>query len=202
MSPRDPLLLDLRPRGRRAGRVLRWIGTTLLVLVALGVILRLAVFDMVNGGGRDTWPSVGTDAWMLVNRRAAVERGDLVVFSAGGKYYVRRVIGLPGETVSVVNGHPEIAGHEVKVADVRMVTIENRPYRVLRETIDGRSWEVLDDTYRKQSALEDRPVQGGYFLLSDNREHGEDSRHAIGVVPPERIRGVVVWKMTAGSFPY
>src|SRR5437867_3719451 len=107
---RDPMLPELRPRRRRVGRVLGWIASVVLGIVAIGVILRLTIFDMVNGGGEDTWPSVGTNAWMLVNRRATIERGDLVVFSSGGKYFVRRVIGLPGETLSIVDAHPQIPG--------------------------------------------------------------------------------------------
>jgi signal peptidase I len=199
---RDPLLPELGRRRRRVGRVVRAVGLTVLALVAIGVILRLTVFDLVNGGGRDTWPELGTDTWMLVNRRATIERGDLVVFSANDKFYVRRVIGLPGETLSIIDAHPQIAGHETKLDELGQVTIENRPYRLLRETIDGKSWRVLDDTFRTMSAIKDKAVGDGYYLLADNREHGEDSRHLIGIIPRDRIRGVVIWQITSGSFPY
>lgn len=101
------------------------------------------------------------------------ERGEIVVFhpptESEEQYYIKRVIGLPGETVIVADGK---------------VTIENNEYP---------NGVVLDEAYLDDiTTLSDRTTLGPneYYLMGDNRDHSLDSR-SFGAVPKANIVGRV-----------
>lgn len=97
-----------------------------------------------------------------------LERGDIVVFwypSDPDKSYVKRIIGLPGETVEVRNGKVYIDGKEL-----------NEPYL---DTIHNQN---LRDNVLKSVD------QHYYFVMGDNRDNSSDSR-VWGLVPEKYIYG-------------
>jgi signal peptidase I len=119
----------------------------------------------------------------LVYRFHEPQRGDIVVFEAPpqveaacgtGGTYIKRIVGLPGEAVSMRAGHVFIDG-------VRLAEPYLRP--AYRGTGSG-SWG--------------RSPKDGYFVLGDNRDMSCDSRR-WGVVPGDAIIGraeVTYWPPT------
>ncbi len=111
-----------------------------------------------------------------------LERGDIVVFwfpSDPDKSYVKRIIGLPGETVEVRNGRVFINGRQL---------IE--PY------LDGINNQNLRDTTSKTVD------QHYYFVMGDNRDNSSDSR-VWGLVPEKYIYGKAFfryWKPSNAGF--
>jgi signal peptidase I len=117
------------------------------------------------------------------------ERGDIVVFdsAAADKRLVKRVIGLPGDTIGMTDNVLTINGQAV-------------PYRLeqsangvlaLRETLDGRDHLIWIDTRLAGHQSSFAPVTvpaGQYLVLGDNRNNSADSRF-IGFVPREEIIG-------------
>ncbi len=85
-----------------------------------------------------------------LGRRTPVRRGDLVVVDSRelGQHVIKRVIGLPGETVAIERGHVHVDG------------------RALAEPYASRS--MFTDRYRVPP--------GHYLLLGDNRDASSDSR--------------------------
>ncbi len=109
----------------------------------------------------------------LVYRFHAPRRGDIIVFNAPAQVeaacdadgtFIKRLVGLPGEKVSMRNGYVFING-------VRL----DEPY--LRPAYRGR-----------ESGDWSRIPNGGYFVLGDNRAMSCDSR-SWGVVPRDNIIG-------------
>jgi signal peptidase I len=97
-----------------------------------------------------------------------LKRGDVVSFlypKDTSKWYIKRVIGLPGETVEIRVGKIYINGQ-----------ILDEPY--------------LDESYNQaKSSFAPRPVaENNYFVIGDNRDNSSDSRY-WGTVPRELIKG-------------
>jgi signal peptidase I len=130
------------------------------------------------------------------------ERGDIVVFKLprdNATDYIKRVVGLPGDRIQVINGLLHINGDAVdreQIADYVDVGPDGREFRAnrFRETLpNGVSYEVLDT---KDNALFDNTrvftvPDGHFFMMGDNRDNSTDSRaqHFVGMVPYENLVG-------------
>ncbi len=149
------------------------------------------------------------------------KRGDVVIFKSppGNKTdYIKRVIGLPGDTVQMIGGQLHLNGvpvPKVKIADfvipVSANTVCIAPefeateqdgkatchYPQFRETTpEGKSYNVLDLGYRPQDDTPPVIVPAGQvFLMGDNRDNSMDSRFpaveggGIGLVPQDNLVG-------------
>jgi len=156
---------------------------TILVCVLVFVFLRGFVFqqsEIPSGSMEDT---VLPGDYILVNRflyaptafgwerqllpSRSIERGDLVVFKhprEPERDFIKRVIGLPGETVELRQGHVWVDGSRI-----------DEPY--------------INPLYREpESRPPIRVPDGQYFVLGDHRNNSLDSR-AWGAVPRELIKG-------------
>ena len=149
------------------------------------------------------------------------ERGDIVIFKApplNDIDYIKRVIGLPGDTVEmrdgvlILNGVPvpkkRIADFEIAVSPntrcemtrFQAVRADGTPvcrYPRFRETLPGgRSYDVLDIGVTLQDNTPPVIVPEGHmFLMGDNRDNSQDSRFpavpggGVGIVPQENLVG-------------
>ena len=142
------------------------------------------------------------------------ERGDVAVF----KYppnpsldYIKRVIGLPGDRIQMIDGVLHINGtpvQRVKTGEINNpdITEENRPVDVYRETLpNGVSYDTLDLTPNgiSDNTREFTVPAGHYFMMGDNRDNSADSR-VFGFVPAENLVGranIIFFSISDGSSP-
>ena len=128
------------------------------------------------------------------------ERGDVVVFRQpkdDSTDFIKRVIGLPGDRIKVVDGLLYINGVPVKrerVADFIDDEYGGAPVRRWRETLpNGVTYETLDleDNGTLDNTEEYLVPPGHFFMMGDNRDDSTDSRvlSAIGYVPFENLVG-------------
>jgi signal peptidase I len=115
-----------------------------------------------------------TDAWRY--RSSEIEFGEIVVFEvpdSGGVIYVKRVVGLPDDTLSMASNTLYRNGAPV-----------DEPYAVYGDGANG----------RMGSFAETKIPDGEYFVMGDNRNNSRDSRF-IGTIPMANIGGRVahVW---------
>jgi signal peptidase I len=156
-------------------------------------------------------------------------RGDVVVFKAppnNNEDWIKRVIGLPGDTIQMQNGQLILNGKPVpkeRIADfVVPITpnftrcdaefqgVDEKGAQVckfprFRETLpNGKSYEVLDQGMRPADDTVVYTVPKGHvFMMGDNRDDSQDSRfqQGIGFVPVQNIQGKAVFSFwsTDGS---
>lgn len=134
------------------------------------------------------------------------ERGDVMVFFPPHKeqYYIKRVMGVPGDKVRLHNNRLFINDVEVPQEHIKDVVPTkddhcfgvNGVYKVMEETIDGRSHIMRKCSIPSASSRSYANVvpEGHYFMLGDNRDNSGDSR-IFGMVPEERIvgRAFIIW---------
>ncbi len=128
------------------------------------------------------------------------KRGDIVVFrlpSNTSVDYIKRVVGLPGDRIQMIDGVLHINGAAVPkvedgkfTSDYGMEPGENMP--VYRETLDnGVTFDTLDQSpvSRGDNTREFIVPEGHYFMMGDNRDNSLDSRFDVGFVPAENLVG-------------
>ena len=129
------------------------------------------------------------------------KRGDIAVFrlpSDPKVDYIKRVVGLPGERIQMINGVLHINGTAVKREQVGSFSadgsygeaVTNAP--VYRETLpNGVTYQTLDinPNSATDNTREFLVPEGHYFMMGDNRDNSADSRLAVGYVPLENFVG-------------
>jgi len=129
------------------------------------------------------------------------QRGDVAVFRLpkdGTTDYIKRVIGLPGDRIQMIDGLLHINGVPVKrerIAD--FIDDEDgaaEHVRRWRETLpNGVTYQTLDlqDDGPLDNTEEYLVPPGHYFMMGDNRDNSADSRvaSAVGYVPFENLIG-------------
>ena len=148
-------------------------------------------------------PVFGTKVWDIGDPK----RGDVMVFVPphDPRYFIKRVIGIPGDKVRYENKALYINGERVgyeliaEVADPR----SRIPVRAYKETIDDRTHIIYRDASRVRTQEWEIP-EGKYLMMGDNRDRSEDSRR-WGLASQENIVGqaVAIWlhKDPGWNFP-
>ena len=155
------------------GELLSWlIYIVIVVILSLGIITFIGQRTKVSGHSMETTLSDGDNLIVdkISYRFRDPERFEIIVFPFQYEehtYYIKRIIGLPGETVQVIYGYVYINGE------------------VLDENY---GLEVMDDP-----GIAAEPITLGedeYFVLGDNRNHSSDSRDpSVGVLHRDDIMG-------------
>lgn len=131
-----------------------------------------------------------------------MERGDVVVFKLpkdNETDYIKRIVGLPGDRIQVLNGVLHINGtavERVRVEDFVYTDRYDRQHvsQQFRETLpNGKSYLTLDST--PNGTLDNTQIytvpEGHYFAMGDNRDNSLDSRvlSGVGFIPAENLVG-------------
>lgn len=149
----------------------------LMISIVLAIFVILFIYQPVKVEGTSMMPTLDDQERIFINKFVYrfhfgnIERGDTVVFWFPGdptKSYIKRVIGMPGDRVQVVDGKVIVNGEAL---------VEN----------------YVPPEYRDQSEMDERVVPPDeYFVLGDHRSSSNDSR-AWGMVPRRYIYGKAVF---------
>jgi signal peptidase I len=139
------------------------------------------------------------------------ERGEIVVFALGrspagaicpldqcpeysSEGFVKRIIGLPGDTIEYRNGQLILNGKPAELRDLHQVFTDDHGvrYNELEENLDGCHHHVLDIPATTGQSLERITVPPDrYFMMGDNRDNSNDSR-VWGTVHRRDLKGPVL----------
>jgi len=172
---------------RRLGCALEIVETLVLTLV-IYLVIHNFVAQPFEVEQESMMPTVNPGEYVLIDKISPrfndYGRGDIVVFQPpegfgqGGVPFIKRVIGMPGDTISLENGRVFVqqpGGSPVRIEE---------PYVV--RTIDGGLAPTLPKDAEGTSSW--KVPAGFYFVMGDNRPDSQDSRF-FGVVDRELIVG-------------
>ncbi len=153
------------------------IGALLVTLIIIFFIRPTVVY------GPSMEPSYYDREYLLISKALVyaqgLEHGDVIVFkthlkmeSGGEKNLIKRVIGVPGDKIEIINGKVLVNGTE-----------QTETYTDGSMTLDNgvTSWIVGEDEY---------------FVLGDNRDNSKDSRFDdVGLIRKDKVMGKVVFRI-------
>jgi len=199
---RPEIMLTTRPNASppesppaRKKSLAREYGEALLIAVILALIIRAFLVQAFSIPSGSMLPTLHIGDYLLVNKFiygirnpftnkvlipvSRPRRGDVVVFifpRDPSKDYIKRVVGLPGERVQIVN---------------KKVLINGQPLETPQAAFSDP--EILPPPVRPEEGARDNfgPVEvppDSYFVLGDNRDHSYDSRF-WGFVHLDALRG-------------
>ncbi|MEC5422713.1 signal peptidase I [Virgibacillus sp. C22-A2] len=162
----------------------------LLIAFGLAFIVRMFLFAPIVVDGPSMLPTLHDRDQMIVNKFIYTikepERYDIVVFHASAqKDFIKRVIGLPGEHVEVIDNVLYIDGEEVQEPFLTMQKDQMKSYQTL----------TTDFTLENLPGEHEVVPEGHLLVLGDNRSNSTDSR-MLGVISIEEIVGrtnLVYW---------
>ncbi len=197
---------------------------TIIIAVALALLIRTFLYEPFNIPSGSMKPTLLIGDYLFVNKPAygysrysfpfgmaplegriweeEPERGDVIVFKLPSNTYIdyiKRVIGMPGDTVQMRNGRLYLNGDLVPRESLgkKKVWDQYRGEVVMEEFIEtlpnGVVHKILEET-------DDRPLdntevftipEDHYFMMGDNRDNSVDSRapNGVGFVPAELLVG-------------
>ncbi len=126
----------------------------------------------------------------------APSRGDVMVFFPPNdkRYFIKRGIGLPGDTIRYINKQLYVNGEAVPQTLLAEIPPMQAVTQVLREQLGSVDHQIHHDKRIYRGDFEVVVKPGHYFMMGDNRDNSSDSR-AWGQVPEENIVGkaFAVW---------
>ncbi|HEY0599676.1 signal peptidase I [Brevundimonas sp.] len=143
------------------------------------------------------------------------KRGDIVVFKLprdDRTDYIKRLIGLPGDQVQMINNVLHINGQPVRdvvISGAEASNMYGMPVIKARETLpEGKTFTIQD--FGPGNQADDTDVfmvpEGHYFMMGDNRDNSVDSRFnemdGVGLVPAENLIGkaeIILFSWSPGA---
>ena len=159
---------DEQPESRTKS-ALREIVETILITLLIYILVRTFLFENYRVSGSSMKPTLEDEQYLVVNkltyRLNDPQRGDIIVFrdpNADTRKLIKRIIGLPGETLEIRTGQVLVNGQRL-----------DEPYITRPAQYSEQPMPIPDDHY---------------YVLGDNRNNSSDS-HNWGTLSEEEIVG-------------
>lgn len=159
--------------------IISWIWS-IIVACVLMTVLYFFIGRPFTVSGQSMYPTLHNGDHMIMSKLGGINRFDVVILKAPDedKEYIKRVIGMPGDTVEVKSGVLYING---KVVEQPFINSDNSKKTVF-----------IDDFTLKELTGVDKVPEGKYFVMGDNRGVSKDSR-MIGFIDASAIEGKAVF---------
>ncbi|CAM4005461.1 signal peptidase I [Alkalicoccus chagannorensis] len=141
----------------------------IVAAVAVALIVRSFIMAPYVVEGASMEPSLEDRDRILVNKiptwLGEFDRGDIVIIEENNRHYVKRLIAMPGETISMEEGMLLVDGEEI-----------DEPYvNELEDYVESIEEVTMDDDE--------------YYVMGDNRGNSLDSRNGLGLIEEDDVLG-------------
>lgn len=159
---------------RKYKKVLKSTLSSLIVVAAIAVLIATLAMPVLQIQGSSMEPTLNDEEIVVLVKTSKLKRGQLCCFSYQNKLLIKRIIGVPGDTINI--------------DEKGFVYVNN---------------ELLDEPYILDRALGEcdvtfpvRVSENHYFILGDHRSTSIDSRcSAVGLVNSDQIIGKIFFRI-------
>jgi signal peptidase I len=196
---------------------------TIVIAILIALVIRSFLFEPFRIPSGSMYPTLEVGDYLFVSKytygyskhsfplsmfpfsgriwSAEPKRGDIVVFKFPGDNktdFIKRIIGLPGDTVKVKRGRLYINDQKIdrtEIGEYKLSEYVVRPetYTEYEETLpEGFKHHILELSDHEPRVDNTRSFvvpEGHYFVMGDNRDRSDDSRVNVGFVPAENLVG-------------
>ncbi len=197
---------------------------TAIIAIILALIIRTFLYEPFNIPSGSMFPTLKVGDYLFVSKPAygyskhsfpfgvanfegrmaenLPKRGDVAVFKLPTNTsvdYIKRIVGMPGETIQMRNGRLYINGEQVPREFVGLTRSEGSDFeqQTLNEYVETLPGGIIHriyeagDTEPLDNTLPMEVPEGHYFMMGDNRDNSQDSRvsHLVGFVPLDNFVG-------------
>jgi signal peptidase I len=143
---------------------------SIIIVIVIGILIKIYIFCPVKVQGTSMYPTLHDKDYMIMNAIGyylnGLERFDIVVVKTDNDMIIKRVIGLPGETIEYKDNALYVNGEEIEEEFTHDITHNFKLSEINVEVIP----------------------EGYYFVVGDNRGNSSDSR-TIGLISKNQIKG-------------
>lgn len=172
---------------------LREVVQIVIIAVVIVIPIRYFIFQPFIVSGESMLPTFHNGDYLISSEISYMfsepRRGDVIIFAfplQTREKFIKRIIGLPGETLSFADG-------QVEIIDDKNTLILQENY--LPDSTKTYLSDVIAPGFENINGAEEITLgEGEYFVMGDNREFSYDSR-SWGTVPEENIIGRVFFKI-------
>lgn len=172
----------------------RWL--LLLIVVFIGVFFSTRYFvanDIVSGNSMQ--PTLQSGQRLLSLKHKRPQRFDIIVLDApdhSGELYIKRVIGMPGDTIAVKDDHLYINGKQ-QAEPYLQTAFAKRELAQYTKAYHLKHFTANFDLQHLKSTQAKRVPAHSYFVMGDNRLISNDGR-AFGFITQAQVESVIVWR--------
>jgi signal peptidase I len=151
-------------------------GKSLFIAFGIAIIVRTFLFAPYTVEGASMEPTLHDEEKIFVNKLNFTDdfsRGEIVIIKGKEKNYVKRIIGLPGDTILVKNDKLYING-----------VLSKEPYLAHNLALAKKMGSHLTGDFGPIKV-----PKNNYFVMGDNRLYSTDSRNGLGTFTKEQIVG-------------
>ena len=202
-------------------RYKKWLkeGLSILGAVLVALAIRTFIFEPFTIPSPSMYPGLIEGDYIIVNKLGygvsrhsilfspkifkgrfwkykELERGDITVFKNPhdeSEYWIKRLIGLPGDKIQMKRGVLHINGKKVKEArqgEYTFVTTGHKAELIIETLPSGKNYDILDDNISKGDNTQEFSIPDDhYFVMGDNRDNSNDSRLDLGFVHKDYVLG-------------
>ena len=135
-----------------------------IIIILVVILIRTFIITPVRVSGDSMYDTLENgDILLLKKYDKSFDRYDIVVFDINGEQLIKRIIGLPGETIECIDGKIYINDKEIKDIETNLITNDFSKVKI---------------------------PSNHYFVMGDNRPVSNDSRY-FGPIDKKNIKGTV-----------